>query len=134
MAAAYFGRENPVGRRLTMGEAAAIRSVEVIGVVRDSIYHRLQDEPRRVAYVPYMQAPDVLKRDNLYAEVRTAGGGSIGQALQAAIRGLDATAPIRMRRFGVASTNRSCRSGCSRPSPRSSAAYRCSSLAVHSAA
>ena len=37
-----------------------------------------------------------MKADNLYAEVRTAGGGSIGEALQAAIRGLDATAPIRI--------------------------------------
>ena len=43
-----------------MGEGAESRSVEVIGVVRDSVYQRLQDEPRRVAYVPYMQAPDIL--------------------------------------------------------------------------
>ena len=57
MAAAFFGRENPVGRRLTMGEGAESRSVEVIGVVRDSVYQRLQDEPRRVVYVPYMQTP-----------------------------------------------------------------------------
>ena len=56
MAAAYFGRENPIGRRLTMGEGAESRSVEVIGVVRDSVYQRLQDEPRRVVYVPYMQS------------------------------------------------------------------------------
>jgi len=96
MAAAYFGRENPVGRRLTMGEGATTQGVEVIGVVRDSVYQRLQDEPRRVAYVPYAQAPEVLTADNLYAEVRTAGGGPIGRALQAAIRGLDATAPIRI--------------------------------------
>ena len=58
MAAAYFGRENPIGRRLTMGEGAESRSVEVIGVVRDSVYQRLQEEPRRIVYVPYMQAPD----------------------------------------------------------------------------
>ena len=57
MAAKYFGRENPIGRRLTMGEGPASRSVEVIGVVRDSVYQELQEEPRRIAYVPYMQAP-----------------------------------------------------------------------------
>jgi putative ABC transport system permease protein len=95
-AAAFFGRENPVGQRLTMGEGAESKSVEVIGVVRDSVYQRLQDDPHRVVYVPYMQTPEVLKTSILYAEIRTAGSGSIGEALQAAVRGLDATAPIRI--------------------------------------
>ena len=96
MAAAYFGRENPIGRRLRMGDGAESRSVEVIGIVRDSVYQRLQEEPRRVVYVPYMQRPDVLKASNLYAEVRTANTGSIGEALRTAVRSLDATAPIRI--------------------------------------
>ena len=96
MAAAYFGRENPIGRRLRMGDGAQSRSVEVIGIVRDSVYQRLQEEPRRVVYVPYMQTPDVLKASNLYAEVRTANPGSIGEALRTAVRSLDATAPIRI--------------------------------------
>jgi predicted permease len=96
MAAASFGRENPLGRHLRMGRGAESRSIEVIGVVRDSVYQRLQEEPRRVVYVPYMQRPQMLNRTTLYAEVRTAEGGAIGEALQAAIRGLDATAPIRI--------------------------------------
>jgi putative ABC transport system permease protein len=96
MAAAYFGRENPLGRRLRMSEGAGARSVEVIGVVRDSVYQRLQDEQRRVAFVPYMQSQEMLERSALYAEVRAADGGSIGEALQTTIRSLDATAPIRI--------------------------------------
>jgi putative ABC transport system permease protein len=95
-ATAFFGRENPIGHRLTMGEGAESKSVEVIGVVRDSVYHRLQDGQHRVVYVPYMQTPEVLKTSILYAEIRTAGSGSIGEALQAAVRSLDATAPIRI--------------------------------------
>jgi predicted permease len=96
MAAAYFGGENPVGRRLTMGEGAEARSLEVIGVVRDSVYQHLQEEPRRIVYIPYMQAAGTLERRNLYAEVRVAGGASIAEPLRAAIRQLDATAPIRI--------------------------------------
>ena len=96
MAAKYFGRENAIGRRLTMGEGPASRSVEVIGVVRDSVYQQLQEEPRRIAYVPYMQAPQILQVSSLYAEVRTADRESIGEALQAAVRSLDATVPIRI--------------------------------------
>jgi putative ABC transport system permease protein len=95
-AAAFFGREHPVGQHLRMGEGADSRSVEVIGVVRDSVYQRLQDEPRRVVYVPYMQTPQILEASSLYAEIRTAQSGSIGEALQAAVRSLDATAPIRI--------------------------------------
>jgi ABC-type antimicrobial peptide transport system permease subunit len=68
----------------------------VIGVVRDSVYHLLQEEPRRIVYLPYMQTPEVLKTDNLYAEVRTADSGSMGEALHAAVRSVDATAPIRI--------------------------------------
>jgi predicted permease len=96
MAAAFFGRENPIGQHLRMGEGAVSRSVEVVGVVRDSVYQRLQEEPRRVVYVPYMQTPTILNASSLYAEVRTAASGSIGEALQAAVRSLDATAPIRI--------------------------------------
>jgi putative ABC transport system permease protein len=100
MAAVFFGRENPVGRHLKMGDGATSRSLEVIGVVRDSVYQRLQDNPRRVVYLPYMQTPEVLKTTSLYAEIRTAEGGSIpgsiNDALHATIRRLDATAPIRM--------------------------------------
>jgi putative ABC transport system permease protein len=96
MAAASFGRENPIGRRLKMGEGAQSTSLEVIGVVRDSVYQRLQEDPRRVVYVPYMQTPAILKASSLFAEVRTADSGSAAEALRAAVRGLDATAPIRI--------------------------------------
>ena len=96
MAANYFGRENPIGRRLTMGEGARARPVEVIGVVRDSIYQNLQEAQRRIVYVPYMQTPQVLKSSTLFAEVRTAERGTIAEALRTTIRRLDATAPIQI--------------------------------------
>ena len=96
MAARFFGHENPVGRRLTMGEGAESKNVEVIGVVRDSVYQHLQEQPRRIVYVPYMQTPRLLKRNSFYAEVRTADGDLMAAPLRAAIRSLDATVPIRI--------------------------------------
>ena len=65
MAAKHFGRENAIGRRLTMGEGPESRSVEVIGVVRDSVYQQLQEEPRRIVYVPHMQAPQTAGEQSL---------------------------------------------------------------------
>jgi predicted permease len=95
MAASYFGRANPVGRHLRMGEGSSSRSVEVIGVVRDSVYQRLQEERRRIVYVPYLQVPEALN-EALYAEVRTLDSRSAGERVRASIRSLDATAPIRI--------------------------------------
>ena len=40
-----------------MGEGARSRSIEVIGAVRDSVYQNLQEDPRRVVSLPYMQTP-----------------------------------------------------------------------------
>lgn len=96
MAAAHFGRDNPIGQHLRRGEGARGQSLEVIGVVRDSVYHLLQEQPPRVVYLPYMQTPTALNADNLYAEVRTAESGRIGESLRKAVRSLDATAPIRI--------------------------------------
>ena len=62
MAAEYFGRENPVGRRLTMGEGAESRSVEVIGVVRDSVYQHLQERAApRSSTCPTCRHREILK-------------------------------------------------------------------------
>ncbi len=96
MAAASFGRENPIGHRLRMGEGARSVSLEVIGLVRDSVYQLLQEERRRIVYLPYMQTAEVLERASFYAEVRTADSGSIGESLRTAVRSLDATAPIQI--------------------------------------
>ena len=60
-----------------MGEGPASRSVEVIGVVRDSVYQLLQEEPRRIVYVPYMQTPQVLKGQPLCGG--TDGGSEINR-------------------------------------------------------
>ena len=43
-----------------------------------------------------MQVPEILRKSSLYAEARMAGRGSIAEALKAAVRSLDATAPIRI--------------------------------------
>jgi putative ABC transport system permease protein len=96
MAASYFGRENPVGRRLIMGRGTDAQPLEVIGVVRDAVYRSLQEPMRRVAYVPYVQHAGFLARTNLYAEIRVASGVPMADSLRAAVRGLDATAPIAL--------------------------------------
>lgn len=97
MAARHFGQAtNAVGRRLQMGQGDDRTIVEVIGVVRDSVYQYLQEDARRIVYVPYMQSPEILTQSSLYAEVRAADNGSMGKALLAAVRSVDASAPVRI--------------------------------------
>ena len=45
---------------------------EVVGVVRNAKYQRLEEEPRSIAYLPYVQHPV----ENLFAEVRVTGSTS----------------------------------------------------------
>jgi putative ABC transport system permease protein len=95
-AAAYFGRQNPIGQHLRMGEGNDSKRLEVIGIVGDTVYQQPQENRRRIVYVPYMQTPEVLSQSSLYTEVRTAGDAALGERLQAVIRSLDAKAPIHI--------------------------------------
>jgi predicted permease len=66
----YFGRENPIGKRIGEGGHAPERTV--VGVVRDAKYARLREEPMRFWWVPYKQLdPERFHALTLY--VRTTG-------------------------------------------------------------
>jgi predicted permease len=70
-----FGGEDPVGRRLLTGGAAAT----VVGVVGDVVIGRLEDAATPTFYLPYAQASDVSMR----LAVRTRGDVA---GLEAAVR------------------------------------------------
>lgn len=97
LARSAFGGESAVGRTVLMGDKA--ERVEVIGVVGDATYESLQEDRRRVAFVPYAQMAKMLGEQNLVAEVRLAeqGGGSAAEAIRAAVRSVDASAPLAIQ-------------------------------------
>src|SRR5262245_46307113 len=51
----FWPDQNPVGRRLTLGRAPDEEVREIVGVVKDSKYRRLNEEARPAIYVPYAQ-------------------------------------------------------------------------------
>jgi ABC-type antimicrobial peptide transport system permease subunit len=53
MARQFFGDENPVGRRLFNVDDHS--KMTIVGVIRDTIYNRLDQEPPPTLYVPYLQ-------------------------------------------------------------------------------
>jgi len=52
----YFGDANPLGRHMGTGFGSATKlDIEIVGVVRDSLYSGLQNEKFHVFYMPYQQ-------------------------------------------------------------------------------
>jgi putative ABC transport system permease protein len=95
----FFGNDSPIGRHLLMGRNAT--RLEVVGVVRDAAYQYVREEPRRVAYLPYLQQAELVRDQNLVAEVRVAGSpAAIGESIRAAVRMVDASVPITIQSVG----------------------------------
>jgi predicted permease len=68
----FFAGENPIGRRIGMGDRKGPADIEIIGVAKASLYNSIkeQDTPP-VAYVPYTQ--DLDRLGQISFELRAAG-------------------------------------------------------------
>jgi len=87
----FWPDQNPVGRRLTLGRAPDEEVREIVGVVKDSKYRRLNDESRPTAYVPFAQD----YRANMALHVRTTGEpGAMLAAVRREVQALDASLPL----------------------------------------
>jgi predicted permease len=95
LARTLFPGSNPIGQRISIGLNEARRDLEIVGIVRDAKYQRLQEPTRRIAYVPYLQFPEFVAGNSLVAEVRMTrvSGETIG-ALRNAARAVSPTAPV----------------------------------------
>jgi predicted permease len=92
MAREVFGEPRPVGRYFQTVEGG-IRSgpIEVVGVVRDSAYQRLNDPLPPTLFVPHSQAPV----RSIVVEVRTAGEPLVlAPAVRDAVRRVDPELPL----------------------------------------
>jgi len=87
----FWPSQNPVGRRLTLGRAPDEEVREIVGVVKDSKYRRLNDEARPAAYVPFAQD----YRANMALHVRTSGEPwEMLAAVRREVQALDASLPL----------------------------------------
>ena len=99
LARAYFGNDSPIGRHLVMGRDAT--RLEVVGVARDAVYQNVREDRRRIAYLPYMQVPELVRDRNLVAEVRVAGPpAAMAESIRAAVRMVDASVPLTIQSVG----------------------------------
>jgi predicted permease len=105
LARAYFPGENPLGKRVRESEREPYS--EIIGVVRDSKFRSMGDEPTPVFYSAYLQRPRISTQVRpVVVHVRTAGApAAILPELKRAIAGVDSTvfADVRTLRDATSS-------------------------------
>ena len=96
VARAFFPGQDPIGHRIGLGREASRQALEIVGVVKDAKYQRLQEPTRRIAYLPFLQSADSLKGVELVAEVRTTlPAAAMVETIRKQVRGIDRAIPLR---------------------------------------
>jgi predicted permease len=89
----YFGDRDAVGRHIGFGSNPGTKTdMEIIGVVGDTSYETMRQEPPRQVFIPYLQNDWA---GQMTAYVRTdAGAAQMFPVLRAAVHQLDANLPV----------------------------------------
>lgn len=94
----YFPNDNPIGRRFGFRAMDNPGAIEIVGVVKDSLYADMrqgttkENETPRFAYIPFQQSAE-LNEMTIY--VRTAGNAdTMAEQLRLAVRRADPTMPV----------------------------------------
>ncbi len=92
LARRFWPDQNPVGKRVAFSTGGDVRyNVEVVGVVRDTKYYSMREEPRQIAYTPLAQG----QPGGATLLVRTANDPRRAiTALRAEIAALDRNLPV----------------------------------------
>ena len=88
----FFGDENPVGKRMWLGNESNAAACEIIGVVKDQ--KSAPRDQRGIWYVPYAQATNQL-RGTWYVAIRTTGDPRrIANAVRQRLKAIDPALPV----------------------------------------
>jgi predicted permease len=89
----YFGERGAVGRRLGMGGNPGTKTdIEIVGVVRDTRYTKIRDDPPRQVYFPYLQN---TWASQMTAYIRTTRSSEqMFPEIRALMRQIDANVPV----------------------------------------
>jgi macrolide transport system ATP-binding/permease protein len=97
-AKAYFGDQDPIGRRIAIGGTMSVNRkpqvMEVVGIAATARYGDLRGKIPPVVYVPYAQVPPESVRQMTYA-LRTDGDPlGLAAAVRQVVREADARVPV----------------------------------------
>jgi macrolide transport system ATP-binding/permease protein len=89
----FFGNENPIGRRFSLGARGAPTEVEIVGVSRNARYESLKQDIPVVTYLPFSQ--NLMSLSQRVYELRAAGNPlSLSQTIRQAVQQADARVPV----------------------------------------
>ena len=94
MARRFFGKANPIGRRMVWGVGSESKALEIVGVVRDVKQHGPRDQAERRFYVPYFQHGQPELVSARFALRTTANPSVVLSLVRQAIQSEDKTLPI----------------------------------------
>ena len=95
LAREYFGDSNPIGRRISVGRNTSRKDLEIVGVVQDAKYQRLQESTRSIAYLPCAQLVEFMTGTNLAVVLRMSDARAF-DAILPAVRGIDSGVPVHV--------------------------------------
>jgi len=87
-AKAFFGGTSPLGQQLRMGRAQ--RTIEIVGVARDSKYDSLKKNPQPIIYLPYFQSTGL---GAMFVAVKAPTDDAMQGRLRAAVAEVDREVP-----------------------------------------
>jgi predicted permease len=91
MARTTFPHGQAIGQHYSVDDQKHAGDIEVVGIAKDVKFHKLDETPGTLDYLPYMQYPGYLSD----FEVRYNGDeGAVSNAVQAAIHSFDRNIPI----------------------------------------
>ncbi|MGA9767569.1 MAG: ABC transporter permease [Blastocatellia bacterium] len=100
MANHYFPDSYPLEAQISLGIHPARQNLQVIGIVKDAKYQKLQEPTRSIAYVCYLQDPKLLLSSNLTMEVRAfQSPEKVAMPIRRAIQNLGENIPINFEIF-----------------------------------
>ncbi len=89
----FFPGQDPIGRQITIGRDNSRQTLQIVGVVSDAKYQRLQEEPRSVAYLPWLQQ----RVENMFLELRAGSPAAVAEAVRREARSIDGVVPVHMQ-------------------------------------
>ena len=92
MVRTYFGDGSPLGRTFGVGDDAGWQNIEVVGVVKDAKYMKLEEQQRPAAFFPYAQHPEHFIYNLVVRYARDAA--PMVPSIRQAIAEVDANLPV----------------------------------------
>ena len=93
-ARAFFPGQDPIGHRISVGLDPLRQNLEIVGVVEDAKYQTLQEEPRRIAYLPVQ----MNRIQDLFVVVRAETSlSALAAAVRREVQSLDRSVPVTIQ-------------------------------------